>query len=177
MADTEVVIDVADLVGDATEGALAADAISAAAPDDAPVGPSDEALDELLREAADFAPLPASVRGSTVASGDMSSDEDESMPQERGVTTLEDRSSQPTPRPTGHMAVVDRLYKWNERRSAKLVRARREEEHRLGHEEREQCTFQPAVGKLVSQQLREQAVPVCAYCHVGGVGDGHWGGS
>ncbi len=157
MADTEVIIDVAELVGDATEGAIAADAISPAAPPNASVGPSDEGLDELLREAADFAPLPASVRGSTVASGDMSSDEEQSLPQDLGVTTLEDRSSQPTPRPTGHMAVVDRLYKWNERRSAKLVRARREEQHRLGHEERMHCTFRPDVGKPVSRQLRPHA--------------------
>lgn len=154
MADTEVVIDVAELVGHATEHALAGSEISAVAPEDALVGPSDEGLDELLREAADFAPLPASARGSTVASGDVSSDEEDCIPKNLGVTTLEDRSSQPTPRPTGHMAVVDRLYKWNERRSAKLVRARREEKHRIGHEEREQCTFRPAVGKSVSQLLR-----------------------
>jgi len=55
------------------------------------------------------------------------------------------------------MAVVDRLYKWEQRRSAKLSKARREEDLRQARAQRTSCTFRPSVTKPVRSPLPKRA--------------------
>lgn len=105
------------------------------------------ALEALMWQAQAFAPLSGAL-------GVGMAGEEDSKHDSLGLTTLEDTAASSEPPPRGHLAVIDRLYKWERRRSAKLDKARREEQQRLSKEEHIECTFSPQIARPVSAHRR-----------------------
>jgi hypothetical protein len=102
-------------------------------------------LEALLAGAGEFAPLPDD--------GGLSYDEGREEEQLTMLRSMDQAQAHAHSKPTGQLAVVDRLYKWEQRREAKLARARKEEAMKALENEQKACTFSPRVSLPVSPTL------------------------
>jgi hypothetical protein len=150
MADAEIEVDLSQFAVGSIIDASAGMRLSQRSATHEPVlSPQEDDVDEaaleaLMQQAQAFAPLDQRAEEA------VHDREDDPKQDALGLTTLEDTAASAVPPPRGHLAVIDRLYKWERRRSAKLDKARREEQQRQSKEEESHCTFSPKVARPVS---------------------------